>query len=141
MGFFSDLARNTSWTYKIFAQNWSNKSRALLKSQNYEIGQYWFWFHVWDQNFEIFWEKRIDFGTKFCMSKSFFWPNHYKNPSVGSDLKFFIFRSYGFFKSLKHLYLFLPFYITFPHSRIAWYLISSLSLINVNYCGLLYVPV
>ena len=90
--FCSDSAQKNSRTYKIFAQNWFDKSRALLKNQNFEILNneicsifhidylvFYFWIKLL-----IFWEKRIDSGPIFHMSQSFFGPNHYKKPAFMS---------------------------------------------------------
>ena len=65
------------------------------------------WYFMFRIKILIFWEERINSGPMFYMSKSFFGPSHYKNclyvheklqinSSVGSCLKLFIFRPYGF---------------------------------------------
>ena len=98
------------------AQNWSDKSRALLKNQNFEILNNeicsifpidYLVFYVLDQNFD-FLRKTDRFWANILYVQEFFWAEslqktclyvHEKlqrNPSVGSCLNFFIFRPYGF---------------------------------------------
>ena len=98
------------------AQNWSDKSRALLKNQNFEILNNeicsifpidFLVFYVCDQNLDFL--RKVDqFWANILYVREFFWAEtlqktciyvHEKlqrNPSIGSCLNFFIFQPYGF---------------------------------------------
>ena len=110
------MAQKNSRTYKILSQNRSDKSRALLKNQNFEILNNEIYsifpidylvFYVLDQNFD-FLGKMDRFWANILYVRQFFWAEslqktcfyvHEKlqrNPSVGSCLKFFTFLPYGF---------------------------------------------
>ena len=56
----SDLANKNSRTYKILSQNWSDKSRALLKNQNLKI---WKWWNLF--NFSHWFFGFLCLGSKF----------------------------------------------------------------------------
>ena len=69
--FCSDLAKKNSRTYKILAQNWSDKSRALLKKSKFwnltiiKSVQFFpliLWCFMFGINILFFWEKWIDSG-------------------------------------------------------------------------------
>ena len=110
------MAPKISRAYKISAQNQSDKSRALLKNQNFEILNNeiclifpidYLVFYVLDQNFD-FLRKTDRFWANILYVREFFWAEslqktcflvHVKlqrNPSVESCSKFFIFQPYGF---------------------------------------------
>ena len=111
--FCSDLANKNSRTYKILAQNWSvflKEIKILIPNIKYQRinGKNWTDFIIVKfQNLDFLkvpYFCQINSGPIFYMSGSFYWLIHYKkpvfmfmrNPSVGSCLKIFIFRPYGF---------------------------------------------